>query len=141
MTEKKIIDDLKELVELYKNTGYSSMNLSLLEHILKTDENKSDDYTIESISNASLKLLSNEQLLDLFESYVMGFETASDDFEENEICYEMTKQELLLRLSNDEDKVIEWVNDILRERGYTSQDFFLTENEKEELRELIKQLK
>lgn len=40
-----------------------------------------------------------------------------------------------------EEKMIEWINDILRERGYTNQDFFLVEEEKEELRELIKQLK
>lgn len=47
----------------------------------------------------SLKLLSNEDLLELFDQYVMGFEICSDDYEENAICYKLTKEEILRRLN------------------------------------------
>lgn len=37
-----------------------------------------------------------------------------------------------------EHKIIDWVNEILSERGCTKQDFYLLEDEKEELKELLK---
>lgn len=54
---------------------------------------------MKGISREAVKLLSNEKLLKLFEEYSMGFETCSDDFEENKICYEITLEELLRRLN------------------------------------------
>jgi aspartate/glutamate racemase len=37
-----------------------------------------------------------------------------------------------------EDKIIEFVNEVLSSRGFTMQDFYLDEVEEKELRELIK---
>lgn len=38
----------------------------------------------------------------------------------------------------DPEKIIAWVNEVLHDRSFTQQDFYLLEGEKQELKELLK---